>query len=196
MKTLMTTALILTAFAGATALAKPVDLDSAGSSLKWTGKKVTGQHTGTVALKSGNVDLDKNAIKGGEFEIDMASIKDSDITSEKDNAKLVGHLKSDDFFGVEKNPTAKFKITSVKELKGQKDATHEVTGDLTIKGKTAPVTFPAKIEIKGDKATAKGTVTVDRTKYDVKYGSGKFFENLGDKMINDNFELALDLKTK
>jgi polyisoprenoid-binding protein YceI len=193
MKTLFTTVLILTA---SMALAKPVELDTTASSAKWLGKKVTGQHNGTVNLKSGTVDIEKGAVKGGEFEIDMASIKDSDITDEKNNAKLVGHLKSDDFFGVEKNPTAKFKIKSVKELKGNKEANSEVTGDLTVKGKTETITFPAQIDVKGDKATAKAKIVVDRTKFDVRYGSGKFFENLGDKMINDNFDLEVDLKTK
>jgi polyisoprenoid-binding protein YceI len=196
MKTLFTSALLLTAMTASLALAKPVELDTAASSAKWLGKKVTGQHNGTVALKSGTVDLEKGAVKGGEFEIDMATIKNEDIKDEKNNTKLVGHLKSDDFFGVEKHPTAKFKIKSVKELKGNKEATHEVTGDLTIKGKTETVTFPAQIDVKGEKATAKAKIVVDRTKFDVRYGSGKFFENLGDKMINDNFDFEVDLKTK
>lgn len=178
------------------ATAKPVAIDTGASKLDWVGKKVTGQHNGTVALKSGEVELEGNSIKGGQFDIDMSSIKVLDLTDEKNNAKLTGHLKSDDFFGVEKHPTAKFKITSVKPVKGKKDANVEVTGDLTVKGQTNQITFPALVDVKDGKASAKGNISIDRTKYNVRYGSGKFFDNLGDKMINDNFDIALDLKTK
>ncbi len=195
-KTLLAATMIMTAFSASHAFAKELSIDPAQSTIKWTGKKVTGQHHGVINLKSGSVDVDKNALKGGQFEVDMTSIKNEDITDAENNAKLTGHLKSDDFFGVNKFSTATFKITSVKPLKGQKDATHEITGDLTIKGVTHPVTFPAVVDIKGDKASAKGKVTIDRTKYGIKYGSGQFFENLGDKMINDTFELDLDLKSK
>ena len=178
------------------ASAKPVSIDTSTSKLNWVGKKVTGQHNGTVNLKSGEVDLDGSAVKGGQFVIDMTSIADTDLTDAKNNAKLTGHLKSEDFFGVEKNPTATFKITSIKPVKGKKDANVEVTGDLTVKGQTNPVTFPAMVEVKDGKASAKGNISVDRTKFNVRYGSGKFFDNLGDKMINDSFDIALDLKTK
>jgi polyisoprenoid-binding protein YceI len=160
------------------------------------GKKVTGQHNGTVALKSGKVDLDGKTLKGGKFEIDMNSIVVEDLKDPTYNAKLTGHLKSDDFFGVAKFPTSTFVITSVKPVKNEKDATHEITGDLTIKGITQPVTFPAKVEFKDGEAHAKGKAMVDRTKYNIRYGSGKFFENLGDKMISDNFEMDLDLAAK
>ncbi len=179
------------------AFAKTADIDGAKSSVRWTGKKVTGQeHTGTVAVQSGIVELSGNELKGGEITIDMRSLKNEDLKDAEYNAKLTGHLKSDDFFAVEKNPTSTFKITSVKPLKNRSDATHEITGDLTIRGTTQPVTFPAKIEVKNGAASAKGKVTVDRTKYNVRYGSGKFFENLGDKMIKDTFELDLDLRSK
>ncbi len=194
---LKNSALILAAtLMTAPAFAKTAAIDLSQSSVKWTGKKVTGQHTGVINLKSGEVDVEKNALKGGSFEVDMDSIKVEDIKDAENNGKLTGHLKSDDFFGVAKNPTSKLKITSVKEIKGNPEATHEITGDLTIKGITHPVTFPAKVEIKDDSASATGKVTIDRTKYDIKYGSGKFFENLGDKMINDTFELDVALKAK
>ena len=178
------------------ASAKPVAIDTATSKLSWVGKKVTGQHNGTVNLKGGEIDLEGSTLKGGQFEIDMSSIKVLDITDAKNNEKLTGHLKSDDFFGVDKHPTAKFKITSVKPLKGKKDANVEVTGDLTVKGQTKPITFPAMVDVKDGKGFAKGNISVDRTLFNVRYGSGKFFENLGDKMINDNFDIALDLRTK
>lgn len=179
------------------ALAKSVAVDPAQSSVRWLGKKVVGdKHDGSVAVKSGQVELEGNELKGGEVVIDMGSIKNDDVKDATYNAKLTGHLKSDDFFGVATHPTSQFKIKSVKALKGRKDATHEITGDLTIKGVTHPVTFPAKVEVKNGIASAKGKLVVDRTKYNVRYGSGKFFENLGDKMISDEFELDIDLKSK
>ncbi len=177
-------------------IAKPVELDTTKSSLKWLGKKVTGQHDGTIAIKSGSLDLDKSKITGGSFEIDMKSIKVVDIKDAEYNKKLTDHLNSEDFFNTEKFNTATFKIKEVKELKGNKDTSHELTGELTIKGITKPLTFPAKVEIKGNKATAKGKASIDRTLYEIKYGSGKFFQGLGDKMIHDTFEVEFDLATK
>ena len=182
----------------APAFAKPqtLKLDPAKSQIKWHGAKVTGSHNGTVPLKSGSVQVEGKDIKGGKFEIDMTKIKNDDLTDKSYNDKLVGHLKSDDFFGVDKHPTSTFEITKVKPLEGSADATHEITGKLTIKGHTEEVTFPAKVSIEGKKATAQGKIKVDRTKYGIRYGSGKFFENLGDKMINDEFEIDLNVTSK
>src|SRR5690606_22867425 len=125
----------------------------------------------------------------------MTSIIVEDLKDPEYNGKLVGHLKSDDFFSVDKFPVATFKITSVKPT-NKNLGTHEVTGNLTIKGITHAVKFPATIEFKDGLATAKGKLKVDRTKYNIRYGSGKFFENLGDKMIDDNFEIELNVISK
>ena len=169
-------------------------IDKSKSKLNWTGKKVTGQHEGTLVLKSGKVVFnDKKELTGGEFVIDMKSIKVTDIKVAKDNKKLTNHLKSPDFFDVKNHSSAKFVVTSVKKSGDDK---YDVTGDLTIKGKTHPVSFPVAVQVSDKTATARGTIKVDRTKYDVRYGSGKFFDNLGDKMIYDDFEVALDLKAK
>jgi polyisoprenoid-binding protein YceI len=193
MKKVILTAALFT-LTSVNAFAKTHNVDVKNSVLNWTGTKVTGKHHGRVWLKSGKVEIDKADIKGGEFVMDMSSIKVDDIKDPEYNGKLTGHLKSDDFFGVTNHPTSTFKITSVRPL--NKDGyTHEITGNLTIKNITKPVSFPAKVLVKGDKATAKGKLVVDRTDFDVKYGSGKFFENMGDKMIHDNFEIELDLKT-
>ncbi len=154
------------------------------SSVEWTGKKVTGKHYGTVGIKSGELKFDGDALVGGSFVIDMTTITVDDLEGEWGD-KLLGHLKSDDFFGVENHNTATFTITEVMA----KDGVYAVTGDLTIKGKTAPVTFTANV----DGSTATADITVDRTVYDIRYGSGKFFDNLGDKTINDNFTLAVSL---
>lgn len=189
--------LVLTvAFATSASFAKGAALDTQQSHVKWVGKKVTGQHNGIITIKSGEMELDGNNLKGGKVEIDMNSIACEDIKDTETNAKLIGHLKSDDFFGVEKHPTSTLVIKSVKPAaKGAKDATHEITGDLTIKGTTHPVTFPATVEVKSGKVHATGKVEIDRTKYNVRYGSGKFFQNLGDKTIYDNFELTFDVKS-
>ncbi|MCB2411033.1 YceI family protein [Hymenobacter lucidus] len=166
------------------------------SSMGWTGKKIGGQHTGTIALKEGTVLVKGGQLVGGTFLVDMNSLKDTDLTDADYNAKLVGHLKSEDFFGVEKNPTATFVITSVKNLKGDANGNNAtVTGNLTIKGKTNPISFPAKVGVKNGVAAASGTAIIDRTKYDVKYGS-TLFGAAADKAIEDNFTLTFNVIAK
>jgi polyisoprenoid-binding protein YceI len=120
--------------------------------------------------------------------IDMTTLKNYDQTGDM-NARLVNHLKSDDFFSVEKFPTATLKITKVDTQAGQT----MITGDLTIKGITKPVTFPAEVKVDGKKLTAKGDMTVDRTMYDIKFRSLKFFSDIGDKVIKDDFTVSFDL---
>lgn len=156
------------------------------SKVVWKGYKVTGSHEGTILLKSGSLSFQENVLIGGEFEIDMTSINTTDLTGEY-KGKLEGHLKSDDFFGVENFPSAKLVFTNVAP-KGKNS--YNVTGDLTIKGKTNPVTF--EISIYGNKATA--SLKIDRTKYDIKYGSSSFFDDLKDKAIYDEFDLVSDLQ--
>lgn len=177
-------------------------LDPAASQITWEGSKklVKSSHNGTVKLKSGEVVMAGDMLTGGTFEIDMTSIDNQDLASSpKDKAKLEGHLKNDDFFAVDKNPTATFKISTVKPLKPAKagDPTHEVTGDLTIKGKTNPITFPAVVTTTAGKTEAKANFVIDRTKWDIRYSSEKFFENLaGDRIISDNINLDLKLVAK
>lgn len=156
------------------------------SKITWKGYKVTGSHEGTIALKSGHLIIDKNKLTGGEFVVDMTTITNLDMTAGNGKEKLEGHLKSDDFFGVTKYPTAKLVFTSVEPMNKN---SYSVTGDLTIKGTTKPVTFV--VSLYENKATA--TLKVDRAKYDVRYGSGSFFDNLGDKTIYDEFDLVVDL---
>ena len=167
------------------------------STLGWVGKKVGGQHNGTIALKEGTVQVKGNELVGGTFVADMTSMKNTDLTDADYNGKLMGHLKSEDFFAVDKNPTATFVITSIKPLKGD-DATGNnatITGNLTIKGKTNPLSFPAKVGVKNGVAAATGTATIDRTKYDVKYGS-TLFGAAADKAIDDNFTLSFNVIAK
>jgi polyisoprenoid-binding protein YceI len=175
--------------------AATLKVDTQQSTLTWNGKKVTGEHTGTVKLSGGSLQVKDGKLVGGEFTADMTTLANTDLTDAGYNAKLVGHLKSDDFFGVEKYPTSTFKITKAEPIANAKagEANYTVTGDMTIKGKTSSVTFPAVVTINGNSATAKATATVDRSKHDVRYGSKSFFDNLGDKVINDEFTLTINI---
>src|SRR5688572_2758365 len=174
---------------------KTLKVNTGASKVVWNGKKIAGEHTGNINIANGNLLVAKNKLVGGTFDIDMNSITVTDITDPEYNGKLVGHLKNDDFFSVDKFPKASFKITSLAPIKGAKPGTnnYNVTGDLTIKGITKPVTFPANIKVEGNKATAQGVATVDRSKYDVKYASKSFFESIGDKAIEDNFTLNFNV---
>lgn len=156
------------------------------SKVTWKAYKVTGAHTGTVDLKAGALVFEESTLTGGEFTVDMTSLISTDLEGEY-KGKLEGHLKSDDFFGVEKHPEANLVFTRV--TPSGKNS-YEVTGDLTIKGITKPITFD--VSVYGSKATA--TLKIDRAAYDVRYGSGSFFENLGDKTIYDEFDLVVDLE--
>ncbi|PJJ59204.1 YceI family protein [Hymenobacter chitinivorans] len=168
------------------------------STLGWVGKKVTGQHSGTIQFKSGDVEVKGAQITGGTFVIDMNSLKVTDITDADTNGKLMGHLRSDDFFSIDKNATSTFKITKITPIKGAAaDANNAtVTGNLTIKGITKPISFPAKIGVKNGVAAASGTATIDRTQFDIKYGSKSFFESIGDKAIDNDFTLSFNVIAK
>lgn len=166
-------------------------IDQDKSIVRWNGKKITGEHHGTIAIKSGVFDVVNKNITGGTVEIDMTSILNEDIKDAAMNGRLVGHLKSDDFFSVEKFPLSKLQLREIKNLKGNEV---EYTGDLTIKGITHPVTFRAVTVVEGNNLRANGKITINRTKYDVRYGSGAFFSNLGDKLIYDDFTLDFNIK--
>ncbi|MCA0932525.1 YceI family protein [Lutimonas saemankumensis] len=156
------------------------------SSVTWKGYKVTGSHVGSIALKQGSLEFKEGALIGGEFVMDMTTIVNTDLEGEY-KGKLEGHLKSDDFFGVATYPTAKLVFNKVKST-GKNS--YQVTGDLTIKDRTNPVTF--EISVYGNKATA--SLKIDRTLYGVKYGSASFFDDLKDKAIYDEFDLVTDLE--
>ncbi len=162
--------------------------DAGKTTLSWLGEKVTGQHTGTIALKDGWINWNENKIVSGEFNIDMTTIKDADGSE-----RLEGHLKSDDFFGVEKYPVSKLVVTgSDSFVKG----TATVRGNLTIKGITNPVEFKATRMVKEDGTWYFANIVVDRSKYNIRYGSGSFFDNLGDRVIYDEFKLKVNLLVK
>ena len=175
------------------------EFDSSKSKIRWTGRKVTGAHSGEVSIKSGNFSMGEDGlISSGMITLDMNSITVTDIKDAKSNADLVGHLKADDFFGVDAHPEASYKITSSELLQSTNGVktNFKVTGDLTIKGITKSAT--AKLvavqskNIKGNVSIA-GAIKFDRTDYGIKYKSGKFFDALGDKVINDEVTLQVSL---
>lgn len=169
------------------------NVDVTKSKIEWTGRKVTGQHTGELKIASGALNANGKSLVGGSFVIDMKSLSNTDLDA-SNGQKLLGHLKSDDFFSTEKNPTAKFEITNITTLSAEKVT---VKGKLTIKGITNEVSFPATVKQQGNfiVAVANG-VLIDRTKFDIKYGSKSFIEGIGDKAIDDNFELNINLVAK
>lgn len=164
-------------------------LDAARSQVVWRAKKVTGEHYGPINFSKGSFSVENNALRSANVEVDMTSITCTDLAGGPMHDRLVGHLKSDDFFSVEKFPGASFVTTGV-SAKG--DLAYEISGNLIIKGISQPVSFPAKVSFSGNTMTATATVPVDRARYDIKYRSKSFFDDLGDKMIYDEF--TLDLK--
>ena len=191
-RTFLTIALaIITTFSFAT---KPhidnVRVNAKNSTIKWIGSKVASSHEGTVNIQKGMLMIDHGTLVGGQFSIDMTSISNTDIESEEYRAKLDGHLKSKDFFNVEQFPLSTITIT--KAVKGD-DNSYKIVADLTIKGITHPVTFPAKVTINGLNFSATAKIKIDRTKWDITFNSGNFFENLGDHLIKDEIEFDVYL---
>jgi polyisoprenoid-binding protein YceI len=164
---------------------KPVAVSTSASKVVWLAKKVTGEHNGTVAISKGSLSVDGNKLVGGSFTIDLKSIVCKDLTDPTYNQKFITHISSGDFFEVEKFPTATFVITKV--------AGNQISGNMTVKGITKAITFPAQISVTGGKVAATASITLDRTDYNIKYGSKKFFESIGDKAIFDDFALTVSL---
>lgn len=172
-------------------------VDRSSTRLIWAGKKVGGGHQGTVKVSSGTVAWGSNGLEHAELTIDMKSISNTDLGKEY-APRLENHLKSEDFFDAKAFPTASFRTTRVEKIPGVPPGqpNYAVTGDLTIKGITKPVTFNVLAWQDKKKVRAAGKMVFDRTAYDVKYRSGKFFEALGDKLIDDSVEITFDLEGK
>lgn len=195
MKTLKTILSILAIVFGSLTMAvaqSSYGVNPEKSNLKWVGKKVTGQHNGIISVSDGSLTVNDGNITAGTFTIDMTSIEVLDLTGDM-KGKLEGHLASDDFFSVANNPTATFTITKAESKGGNK---FDITGNLTIKGITNEISFPAKVVLNKAGFIADAEFTIDRTKWDVRYGSGSFFEGLGDKTIYDDIELKLYVVSK
>ncbi len=166
------------------------NVDTAASSVEWKGYKVTGEHAGTINVKNGNLQFEKGKLTGGSFEMDMTSITPTGMSGGMQK-KLAGHLKSDDFFGAAKYPVSSFVITKV--ATGGKPGSYEITGNITIKETTKEIKFDADVVEKEGQMIAEAAIRIDRTEFDVRYGSGSFFDNLGDKTIYDEFDLNIRL---
>jgi len=175
------------------------------SKLEWQGWKPTGTHDGAVNIASGNLLVNNQQLVGGSFTIDMTSIVVLDIEDPEYNAKLKGHLTSADFFEVETYSTASFEITGVKAIdgnsidenkeKGDVIPNHSITGNLTMKGITKSITFNAMVDITSSKITAStNQFYINRTDWNVQYGSKKFFSDLKDKFINDEMGISIKLR--
>ncbi len=177
----------------AVATGQTLSVNTAQSSMTWTGSKIGGSHTGTIDIASGNLAVKGGQITGGNFTINMNSITNTDLPQEK-QGDLVGHLKNADFFDVAKYPTAKFAITNVTKLTNEPGASHLIYGNLTIKDVTKEVGFKANVNITGNSAmVTTPKFAIDRSDFNVKYGSTKFFDNLKDKAINDNIDFVIKL---
>ncbi|SEQ41443.1 Polyisoprenoid-binding protein YceI [Hyunsoonleella jejuensis] len=168
--------------------------DAESSSIEWKGFKPTGTHNGTIKLSSGVVNVSDGAVESGSFIVDMGSINVLDIPAEDEqNGKLAGHLKSADFFDVEQFPNAAFEITGISEVEGKT----MLSGNLTLKDVKNNITFPVTVSENGETMTLSSeTFTIDRSKWNVQYGSKSFFDNLGDKFINDDIELKVNVTAK
>ena len=165
--------------------------DAEASTISWKGTKPTGAHNGNIKISEGSLAMEDGKLVGGDFIIDMNSITNSDIEKPEMNAKLVGHLKSGDFFDTEKHPFGAFTITGVEDKEGKT----MVQGNLSVKGIKKNIEFPATVTVNGDAVSfTSETFNIDRTEWEIKYRSGKFFEDLKDKLINDNIELTFDVK--
>jgi polyisoprenoid-binding protein YceI len=171
---------------GSVLFAQTMEVDTKKSSIGWHGSKIGGEHDGFIQLQSGSFEMEGDQIVAGNFVVDMATITNTDLKDEGRNQRLVGHLKSDDFFGVETYPTATFKVVQSSEFTNGKAT---LTGDITIKDKTERISFDVMKTGKEYSAT----VELDRSKFDVRYGSKSFFDNLGDNVIHDIFTLRIKL---
>lgn len=182
--------------AAAAAATETYKVDTAASTIEWKGTKKLGSfHNGNVKVQSGEFMVENNALKSGNVVADMKTISNIDLKDAGKNKDLVGHLSSEDFFNVAKNPTATFKLTSVTPGKGKDEVV--IKGDFTMIGQTHPIEFPATVTFANGTATGKGTVKIDRTKWGLKYNSGNVFKDLAaNKVINDEFELTLNIVAK
>jgi len=168
-------------------------ISTAQSNVNWIGKKVTGQHNGTINIQEGNFLFRNGVLTGGNIEINTTSIQILDVTDPALNQQFAAHLASDDFFSTEKFKTASLEITSVIQ---QSDNHYFVEGKLTIKAITHPIGFNLEVHEKEGELKVGGKVIIDRTKYDMKFRSGNFFTNLGDTLIYNEFELNVNLTAK
>ncbi|MGF1586138.1 MAG: YceI family protein [Bacteroidales bacterium] len=170
-------------------------VNTESSSIEWIGARPASQHNGTVALKDGHIKVSNGAIVGGEFVIDLEQIVVTDITDPGRNARLKGHLESDDFFDVPNHPEAIFEITDVQSVDNNENGfTHHITGNLLMRGVTRSIGFNANVDLSGDQVTAQSEqFLIDRTEWGVNYESPTVYANLVDRFILDDIALVVNL---
>jgi polyisoprenoid-binding protein YceI len=183
LKSLLIITTIFTVSAFTTPIKKNIDITE--SQIIWKGKKILGSQTGTINLKEGYLEMEDDLLTGGKFVVDMTSITVTDLEGEY-KGKLERHLKSDDFFGIENHPTATLIINKATK----KGNTYDLSGDITIKGITQAINFELEMGV----TAATANLKIDRTKFGIRYGSGSFSDDLGDKAISDKFTLDVNLK--
>ena len=170
-------------------------VDAKASSVTWEGKKVTGSHNGDIQINNGMLTVENGLISSATVIIDMSSINTLDLEG-GGKESLDGHLKSDDFFGVEQFPTAQFELTQLNPIRGgENDANFIAQGKVTIKGRSEEVSFPVIVSMAAEGASISGNMTLDRSKFDVQFRSQSFFDasTLGDKLIYDEFTIGFEL---
>jgi polyisoprenoid-binding protein YceI len=168
-------------------------IDVTESSIEWTGNRaVGGGHNGTLNIKEGSLIFLDGVFSGGSFVIDMTTINTTDLTGER-KQRLDNHLKNEDFFHIDVFPTATLVLKSVAPAGTGR---FRVTGDITIKGITKTIEFPAAVALVGGRVVASASFSFDRTEFNVRYGSGSFFDNLGNRAISDEIPLVINLVGK
>jgi polyisoprenoid-binding protein YceI len=174
------------------------EVDGAASQLNWMGENVVAgkKHVGTLSIKDGSLSVEGENITAGEFMVDMNSMVVTDEGMPEDmKAKLAGHLSSDDFFNASNYPNASFSITKVMPSQAE-GATHDISGNLTIRDKTKEITIPAQVSMEGNMIKATSQFAFNRADFDVKYGSSSFFDLAKDKIISDEIEVNLTLMAR
>ena len=172
-----------------------VDLDE--SVVQWIGRNISGAHYGIIKLQSGTIPVRLRQPGKVAFVIDMNTIRNLDVQDPGWNRILVDHLKSEDFFDVKQFPAAKFDATEFKPIEGAAGGgslNYEVRGQLTIKGIANEIVFPALLVLNEDGSlAAEAHFDIDRTRWNVNYGSGRFFEKLGKHLVHDFITIQLKL---
>ena len=172
-------------------------VDLTETKINWVGRKVTGEHSGTVNLSEGWIIIEANSLKSGQLIFDMNSISNTDIESDEWKQKLENHLKDDDFFAVDSFPKSILNIKSSQVISQENLVNkHQILADLSIRGITEKISFPILLQKSGDIFSAEGHVDIDRTLYNIQYKSGKYFPDLGDRLINDIFSIQFMIRTK
>ena len=171
-----------------------MNVDTKSSTVTWLGEKVTGSHNGDIQISSGFVTMESGLITAATVTIDMTTINTLDLEGGS-KASLDGHLKSDDFFGTDQFPTAQFELNKIQPIRAENGMNFAATGTVTIKGRTAEVSFPVKVEQGTKTVSISGEMKLDRSQFDVRFRSKSFFDpaELGDKLIYDEFTIGFEL---